>query len=108
MGDPVRQLKKGLTTLIVLSALEKGELYAYGLRRHAFDRTKGTFDFSEGALYPLLHGLARRGLIRARLAEVGGRPRKYYALTAEGRRALASLRRDWQYVLDCLEAILRA
>jgi PadR family transcriptional regulator PadR len=107
MSDPLRQLKKGLTTLVVLNALEKGELYGYGLRRHAFERTRGKFGFSEGALYPLLHGLRRKGWINARLTTVGGRERRYYVITPDGRRALTDLRRDWQHLLDCLEAILR-
>ena len=107
MSDPLRQLKKGLTTLIVLSALEKGVLYGYGLRRHAFERTRGKFGFSEGALYPLLHRLRRKRSVNARLAKVGGRERRYYVITPAGRHALADLRRDWQHLLDCLEAILR-
>jgi DNA-binding PadR family transcriptional regulator len=103
----VRELKKGLTTLIVLSALEEGELYGYGLRREVSERTRGAFGFSEGALYPLLHGLQRKGWVGARFAKVRGRERKYYALTSEGRRALTALRQDWQQLLDCLRLILR-
>ena len=107
MSDPLRQLKKGVTTLIVLSALEHGELYGYGLRRHVFERTRGRFSFSEGALYPLLHRLRRQGWIRARGTKVRGRPRRYYTITPTGRRALTGLRGDWQQLLKCLADLLR-
>ena len=70
------------------------------LRRHGYE-------ISPGTLYPLLHRLRRKRWVNARLTKVGGRERRYYCITPAGRRALAGLRRDWQHLLDCLEAILR-
>ena len=70
MSDTLRQLKKGVTTLIVLDALEHAPLYGYGLRQEAYKRTRGTFNFSEGALYPLLHSLERKRWVKATRREV--------------------------------------
>ena len=108
MSTALHQLKKGVTTLIVLDALEKGPLYGYGLRREVHEHTKGSLQFSEGALYPLLHSLQRNGWVKESRREVGGWWRHYYALTPRGRRALTEFRREWKFLLDSLENIFRA
>ncbi len=100
------QLRKGLTTLIVLDALEEGELYGYGLRREVQQRTKGLFSFSEGALYPLLHSLKARRLVTAQRRKVGGRERAYYAITPKGQRALNEFRNEWAALQRALLAVL--
>ncbi len=76
--NPLAQLRKGTTALAVLSALERGEVYGYGIRRETHRRTNGLFAINEGALYPLLHALERKKLVRARLEKVTGRWRRYY------------------------------
>jgi PadR family transcriptional regulator PadR len=76
--SPLAQLEKGTTALAVLAALERGEVYGYGLRREVAARTNGLFGLNEGALYPLLHGLERKGLIKAHRQKVRGRWRRYY------------------------------
>jgi PadR family transcriptional regulator PadR len=101
------QLKKGTTMLVVLAALERGEAYGYGIRREAFQRTKGLFDLNEGVLYPLLDALRRKGLVRAREETVKGRSRRYYRLTAKGRRELDLARREWSHLEKSLAALLR-
>ena len=82
------QLRKGLTALIVLDALEAGAWYAYGLRRAVHDQTHGLFSFSEGALYPLLHALRTRRLVAVQRRKVHGRERLYYTLTPKGQQTL--------------------
>ena len=107
MSTPLLQLKKGVTTLVVLDALEDSEQYGYGLRREVVHCTRGAFDISEGALYPLLHSLQKRGLVKSSQRKVGGRSRTYYAITPKGRHALADFRREWKALLDSLEIILK-
>jgi DNA-binding PadR family transcriptional regulator len=55
------------------------------LRRHGYELSPGT-------LYPVLHGLAAAGYLTATPRVVGGKVRKYYAITAQGREALAAAR----------------
>jgi DNA-binding PadR family transcriptional regulator len=98
------QLKKGTTRL---AALERGEAYGYGIRREVFHRTRGLFAIDEGVLYPLLHALERKGMVRARIEQVKGRERRYYTLTAKGRRELALARREWRHVRESMDALLR-
>jgi DNA-binding PadR family transcriptional regulator len=101
------QLKKGTTVLALLSALERGEVYGYGIRRDAYRKTKGLFAINEGALYPLLHSLERRGLVRARREEVRGRGRRYYGITTKGRRELRLARGEWSLLVKSVDALLR-
>ena len=105
--NPLAQLRKGTTALAVLSALERGEVYGYGIRRETHRRTHGLFAINEGALYPLLHTLERKKLVRARLDKVTGRWRRYYNLTEKGRRELERSRREWTHLLKSLKALLR-
>ncbi len=54
------------------------------------ERTEGRIVLNEGSVYPALKALEREGLVRSfegePLSERGGRPRRYYELTGEGRR----------------------
>jgi PadR family transcriptional regulator, regulatory protein PadR len=85
------QVRKGLLELAVLSALSRDEQYGLELLRRLQD-VPG-LEVQEGTLYPLLSRLRLQGLVRTRLEESPEGPaRKYYALTREGRRALAGMR----------------
>ena len=105
--SPLAQLRKGTTVLAVLAGLERGEVYGYGVRREVHHKTKGLFGLNEGALYPLLHSLERRGLVRARQEKVRGRRRKYYRITERGHRDLAGWRRDWEHLRQALDVLLK-
>ena len=45
-----------------------------------------------GTLYPMLHGMERRGLLRSELRTVEGRSRRVYKITASGKVALRQAR----------------
>jgi DNA-binding PadR family transcriptional regulator len=59
-------------------------------------RSRGHFELKEGSLYPALHRLERQKLLGSYWTEHEGRRRKYYKLTAAGRKALAARRAEWQ------------
>ncbi len=84
------QVRKGVLELCILRALEREERYGYELVK-ALASVPG-LALSEGTLYPLLSRLRVAGLISARLEESAEGPaRKYYSLTREGRRTLATM-----------------
>lgn len=86
----VIQLRRGLLDHCVLSSLGSGERYGYDLVK-TLTALPG-LDVSEGTLYPLLSRLRLQGLITSRLVESSEGPaRKYYSLTARGRRVLAMM-----------------
>src|SRR5689334_22973160 len=83
--------------LIVLSLLEGGPSYGYAISKEVAARSGGSLKLSPGSLYPLLGGLEADGLISASWEEVKseradpdaeGRKRKWYKLTARGRKRL--------------------
>ncbi len=63
---------------------------------------------TEGTLYPLLSRLRRDGLVRTEWRESSdGPPRRYYELTADGRRALTAFRSEWTTFRAAVDGILK-
>jgi PadR family transcriptional regulator len=100
-----RELKKGSAELLILSLVEHEPRHGYELSKLIDSRSKGAIRFHVASLYPLLYRLEKRGWIEGRWVEKAGqRRRRYYRLTAEGRRVLAAQRRNWR---EFVEAIAR-
>ena len=87
---------------ILISAGVRAEL------KNGFEtESAGTLEWKEGSLYPSLHKLARDGLVRSEWSgEPGTRRRKYYHLTAAGRKALADKAHSWQQLAAAVERIV--
>jgi len=63
---------------------------------------------TEGTLYPLLSRLRRDGLVKTEWCESSdGPPRRYYELTAEGRRALTAFKTEWTSFRGAVDKILQ-
>jgi PadR family transcriptional regulator, regulatory protein PadR len=100
-----RELKKGNTEFLVLSVLEARARHGYEIGRLIEQRSGGKLSYRIASLYPLLCRLENRGLITGRWVEKAGeRRRRFYTLTAEGRKALRRQRTIWQEFMD---AVLR-
>ena len=92
-----RELKKGSAELIILSMVEARPRHGYEISKLIETRSEGQLRFHVASLYPLLYRLEERGWLQGRWVEkVGQRRRRYYALTAEGRRVLARQRDTWR------------
>lgn len=87
---PDRSLYTGLIRLHILHHAVEGPIFGQAmideLGRH-------DYRLSAGTLYPILHGLERQGYLRSTVTLTGGRTRRLYRVTREGRRALAEARR---------------
>lgn len=84
------QVRKGVLELCILTALREGEQYGYALVKRLCS-TPGLF-VAEGSIYPLLSRMKAAGFVKTRLEESNEGPaRKYYQLTAPGRRQLAAM-----------------
>jgi PadR family transcriptional regulator PadR len=74
----------------LLQALLDGEGYGLDLIDRVANRTKGKVKLQHDSVYPALRALEREGLVMSwdgePVPETGGRPRRYYELTAEGLR----------------------
>lgn len=88
---------------IILSLLLCGESYGYQILKRVRSVTDGKIAWSSAMLYPVLHRLAKDGLIQSewKLSE-GGRMRKYYFLTEFGRRELEAEKERWLSIQDIL------
>ena len=96
---------RGLLGVCVLAVIARGPTYGY---RIVTDLTKaGIGDVKGGTLYPLLARAERDGLVATRWeAGDGGPGRKFYELTANGRRQLADSARQWKDFTATIDAIV--
>lgn len=101
-----RELKKGSAELLILSLVEKRARHGYEISKLIEDRSGGSLRFNVASLYPLLYRLEKRGWLQGRWVEKEGqRRRRYYRLTAQGHRVLASQRRGWDVFVDAVRRI---
>src|SRR4029078_6637869 len=101
-----RELKKGSAELLILSLVEQEPRHGYDIGRLIEGRSKGAIQFKVASLYPLLYRLEARGWILGRWVEKAGqRRRRYYRLTAEGRKVLAAQRSSWQEFVEAINRI---
>ena len=89
------EVLRGHLELLLLASLAARPGHGYALVERLRERSGGTFDLSEGTVYPALYRLERAKLLTSRWAVVGGRRRRIYSITRTGRRELAEQRRDW-------------
>jgi len=103
------QIRKGTTEIIILSLLADLDraMYGYEIIKELESRSQGFFEFKEGLIYPRLHEMERQGLLRSEWrGEEGCRKRKFYAITAEGRRQLACDVESWQAFAENVSRLL--
>ena len=99
------QFIRGAGMLAVLKVLEGGELYGYAIVE-ALGRTKGeALHLGQSTVYPMLYNLEAKGLVAARWDESGSRPRKYYRLTPEGTKRLATDAATWHRLTTAMGAL---
>jgi transcriptional regulator len=101
-----RELKKGSAELILLSILEARARHGYEISKLIETRSHGQLKFHLASLYPLLYRLEERGWIHGRWVEKAGeRRRRFYSLTAEGRRVLVRQRATWRTFVNAMALI---
>jgi transcriptional regulator len=92
-----RELKKGSAELLILSLVEARARHGYEISKLIESRSDGHLKFHIASLYPLLYRLEERGWIQGTWVEKPGeRRRRFYKLTAAGRRTLAAQRETWR------------
>ena len=103
------ELLKGNISLLLLSLLSHGEMYGFEILREASRRSGDAFAFKEGTLYPALNQLEKRALVKTewRTGD-NNRERKYYSLTAKGKKAARESERQWRHLTGAMKAILES
>ena len=101
------ELVKGTLDMLVLRTLEWEPMHGYGVSEWIRERTAGALAVQDAALYQALRRLEERGLVDAEwgLSENNRRAR-YYRLTRDGRRRLASEAATWRRYTESVSTIL--
>jgi PadR family transcriptional regulator, regulatory protein PadR len=99
-------LKKGSAELLILSLIEVRPRHGYEISKLIEERSGGVLRFNVASLYPLLYRLEKRGWIEGRWVEKAGqRRRRYYKLTAAGKKVLAAQRSGWRAFVEAINRI---
>jgi PadR family transcriptional regulator PadR len=101
-----RELVRGSLDLMALSVLAGGKKYGYLIQKEVREASAARVDLPAGTLYPLLHKLEDEGLIKSSWDTSTGRERKWYELTAAGRRRLSVQAQEWADYAACVKQLL--
>ena len=102
-----REWKKGSAELLLLSLLEAVPRHGYEIGKLIEQRSQGALRFHAASLYPLLYRLEKRGWIQGRWVEKAGqRRRRYYQLTAAGRKVLAAQLKGWDAFVEAIGRVI--
>src|SRR6266699_3731124 len=99
-----RELRKGSAEVLILALLEQRDRHGYEIAKLIDQRSNGALKFHAASLYPTLYRLERRGLIQGRWVEkAGARRRRFYRLTAAGKKILVEQRKTWKDFFAALD-----
>ena len=101
-----RDLMRGSLDLMVLSVLSEESQYGYLIQKKLGEASQGTVNLPAGTLYPLLHRLEDKKLIKSRWDDSTGRKRKWYEITAAGRKRLEQQKQQWKQYTDCVSRLI--
>ena len=99
------EVLKGHLEMLLLSIIDGGARHGYAIIEALRERSGGAFELPEGTIYPALHRLEERALVRSAWTGAGRR-RRVYELTREGRAALARQRQDWAAFSAAVRSVL--
>ncbi len=98
----IQELRRGLIVLAVLAQLQE-ELYGYSILKTLSE--KG-LEVDQGTLYPLLRRLEAQGLLESKWRIEEARPRRYYVISAEGKKVFPLLRAEYEKMARMMETML--
>ncbi len=101
-----RELKRGSTEVLILALLDERPRHGYEIGRLIEERSEGAINFHTASLYPTLYRLEDKGVIEGRWVERPGyRRRRFYKITAAGRKLLARQRGVWRNFVVALDRV---
>lgn len=104
-----KELNAGTVSLVLLAILERSPepLYGYQIAKRIEGGWQEGTPIKQGTLYPVLRSMEDSGMLSSRVEpSVSGPPRKYYAITEQGRAVLAEWRAAWSRTRDFVDATL--
>ena len=106
--DAKADVLQGTLDLLVLQTLDSmGPQHGYGIAARLEQASAGALQLNMGTLYPALMRLEQRGLLRGAWGTTdSNRKARFYALTAAGRRQLATEKQAWDRMAGIIHAVL--
>jgi PadR family transcriptional regulator, regulatory protein PadR len=102
-------LLQGTLDMLILQTLRWGPAHGYSISQAIRAASNDVFRVETGSLYPALHRLEKRRLVRAEWKTSENKQRaKYYRLTPAGRRHLTREHSRWKQLVDAVQALMRA
>src|SRR5947208_16924744 len=103
------EILQGTLDLMVLQSVATlGPLHGYAIAARLEQVSGGALRLNMGTLYPGLMRLEQRGLVRAKWGVTdNNRKARFYAITAAGRRQLASEKAEWDRTATIIHTLLR-
>ncbi len=101
-----RDLLRGSLDLMVLSVLSDQPQYGYLIQKRLNLASNGKVKLPAGTLYPLLHRLEADRLIKSKWDSSTGRRRKWYEITAKGKKRLTKQATEWRQYAECMTNLL--
>ncbi len=90
------QVKRGLLEICVLKAIQNADSYGYQIIKDISPH----IDISESTLYPILRRLEASEMLTVYSEAHNGRLRKYYRITAKGKKRLEDFREEWKEIMQ--------
>jgi len=107
MSAQKSELLQGTLDLLVLKIVALGPIHGYAIAQRINQISRAVLQVQQGSLYPALHRLEKRGLLKAAWRETGGRDAKYYSLTRAGRKQLEAEEKNWNRLAGAVALILQ-
>jgi transcriptional regulator len=105
-ATPIDEAKKGSAEILILALIEHEARHGYEIAKQIDARSNGTLRFNLASLYATLYRLEDRGWVAGRWVEKPGqRRRRYYRLTPDGRKVLASHRAEWRRFIAAIDEL---
>ena len=103
------ELIQGTLEMLVLKALQRGPLHGYSVAEWIQETSQQMLKVEEGALYPALHRMELRGMLKSKWGvSDNNRRAKFYALTAEGQKRLDAESQRWARLSSAVAFVMQA
>jgi len=104
-GSMNKEMMKGSTEILLLSIIEKEDIYGYEIAKRLKVKSNDLYSMGEGTLYPALQRIEKQKLIMSywRDSESGGR-RKYYSITEDGKKELSKKLNEWDILNNLIKS----
>jgi PadR family transcriptional regulator len=100
-------LLQGTLDLLILKTVAQGPIHGYGIAQRILVTSREILQVQQGSLYPALHRLERKGLLKSEWKDSGNGPMaKIYVLTASGKKHLQEEMKQWERYAGAVALVL--